>query len=267
MKRSELLEYRIKRLERLMYEDEIDDFIADTERSVDDEIDDEFSGHPMRITYDTIDEYLDHEIMQRKLEPHGPYAEGIVEWLEGFISNISHKVGSLGLLRRIQKDIKELHNVNVLVAQQKLVNAIRKRIKVEKQEEDALRNKHLDHWYGFIRKLKADLKDEIKRCTGITYNVSYSSNQKVKYFEDLLSAEFTISDIVYKKSRTISFTIWEFVHIRWDIEHLYDVGTKTHWLELYKVDEDDVAKQIAKPLCWRLNGYDFDQGKYYPGVR
>ena len=32
MKRSKLLEYRIKRLERLMYEDEIDDFIADTER-------------------------------------------------------------------------------------------------------------------------------------------------------------------------------------------------------------------------------------------
>lgn len=71
MKRSKLLEYHIKRLERLMYEDEIDDFIADTERSVDDKIDDEFNGNPMRITYDTIDEYLDHEIMQRKLEPDG----------------------------------------------------------------------------------------------------------------------------------------------------------------------------------------------------
>lgn len=183
------------------------------------------------------------------------------------IDDLSLKLHSLDLVRKFQKFIKEINKVNVLVAQQKLVNAIRKRIKIEKQEEDALRNKHLDHWYAFLRKLKADLKNEIKRCTGQTYNVSYSSNQKIKYFEDLLSAEFTISDIVYKKSRTISFTIWEYVHPRWNIEHLYDVGTKTHWLELYKIDEDDVVKQIAKKLCWRLNGYEFDQGKCYPGYR
>src|SRR5574344_1293563 len=173
MKRSKLLEYRIKRLERLMYEDEIDDFIADTERSVDDKIDDEFNGHPMRITYSTIDEYLDHEIMQRKLEPHGPYAEGIVAWLENFISQLSHKADSLELIRSIQRDIKELHNVNAPVAQQKLVNALRKRLKIEKPQEEALRNEHLDHWYEFIKELKVDLKDEIRRCTGINCIVSY----------------------------------------------------------------------------------------------
>ena len=288
MKRSRLLEYHIKRLERLMYEDAIDDeldsmadkinkdykytdAVKDAEDMADDILnsEDDYFNDPKssKRIFNTIDEYLDLDIMDFKVNPARPKKQqGVVDHLRAMIDDLSLKFYSLDLVRKFQKFIKEINKVNVLVAQQKLVNAIRKRIKVEKQEEDTLRNKHLDHWYEFLRKLKADLKDEIKRCTGRTYNVSYSSNQKVKYFEDLLSADFTISDIVYKKSRTISFTIWEYVHTRWDIEHLYDVGTKTHWLELYKVDEDDVAKQIAKPLCWRLNGYEFDQGKCYPGI-
>ena len=288
MKRSRLLEYRIKRLERLMYEDAIDDeldlmadkinkdykytdAVKDAEDMADDILnsEDDYFNDPKssKRIFNTIDEYLDLDIMDFKVNPARPKKQqGVVDHLRAMIDDLSLKFYSLDLVRKFQKFIKEINKVNVLVAQQKLVNAIRKRIKIEKQEEDTLRNKHLDHWYEFLRKLKADLKDEIKRCTDRTYNVSYSSNQKVKYFEDLLSAEFTISDIVYKKSRTISFTIREYVHTRWNIEHLYDVGTKTHWLELYKVDEDDVAKQIAKPLCWRLNGYEFDQGKFYPGI-
>ena len=288
MKRSRLLEYRIKRLERLMYEDAIDDeldlmadkinkdykytdAVKDAEDMADDILnsEDDYFNDPKssKRIFNTIDEYLDLDIMDFKVNPaRQKKQQGVVDHLRAMIDDLSLKFYSLDLVRKFQKFIKEINKVNVLVAQQKLVNAIRKRIKIEKQEEDTLRNKHLDHWYEFLRKLKADLKDEIKRCTDRTYNVSYSSNQKVKYFEDLLSAEFTISDIVYKKSRTISFTIREYVHTRWNIEHLYDVGTKTHWLELYKVDEDDVAKQIAKPLCWRLNGYEFDQGKFYPGI-
>ena len=271
-----------------MYEDAIDDeldsmadkinkdykytdAVKDAEDIADDMLnsEDDYFNDPKsrKLTFNTIDEYLDQDIMDIKVNPARPKKQGVVDHLRAMIDDLSLKLHSLDLVRKFQKFIKEINKVNVLVAQQKLVNAIRKRIKIEKQEEDTLRNKHLDHWYEFLRKLKADLKDEIKRCTGQTYNVSYSSNQKIKYFEDLLSAEFTISDIVYKKSRTISFTIWEYVHPRWDIEHLYDVGTKTHWLELYKVDEDDVAKQIAKKLCWRLNGYEFDQGKCYPGYR
>ena len=291
MKRGKLLEYRIKRLERLMYEDAIDDeldsmadkinkdykytdavkdAVKDAEDMADDILnsEDDYFNDPKSHNhiFNTIEEYLDLDIMDFKVNPARPKKQGVVDHLRAMIDDLSLKFYSLDLVRKFQKFIKEINKVNVLVAQQKLVNAIRKRIKIEKQEEDTLRNKHLDHWYEFLRKLKTELKDEIKRCTGRTYNVSYSSNQKVKYFEDLLSAEFTISDIVYKKSRTISFTIWEYVHTRWDIEHLYDVGTKTHWLELYKVDEDDVAKQIAKKLCWRLNGYEFDQGKCYPGI-
>lgn len=290
MKRNRLLEYRIKRLERLIYEDAIDDeldsmadkinkdykyadvdVVKDTEDMADDILnneDDYFNDQKShKLIFNTIDEYLDQDIMDIKVNPARPNKQGVVDHLRAMIDDLSLKFHSLDLVRKFQKFIKEINKVNVLVAQQKLVNAIRKRIKIEKQEEDALRNKHLDHWYAFLRKLKADLKNEIKRCTGLTYNVSYSSNQRIKYFEDLLSAEFTISDIVYKKSRTISFTIWEFVHPKWDIEHLYDVGTKTHWLELYKIDEDDVVKQIAKPLCLRLNGDDFDEGNYYPGIR
>lgn len=289
MKRSRLLEYRIKRLEKLMYEDAIDDeldamadkinkdykpidyntdAVKDAEDMADDILNSEYdyfnNQKSQKMTFNTISDFLDYEVMNVKLNPK---KQGVVERLESFISNLSHKINSLDLVRQFQKFIKEINKVNALVAQQKLVSAIRKRIKVEKQEEDDLRNKHLDHWYAFLRKLKADLKDEIKRCTGRTYNVSYSSNQRIKHFEDLLSADFIVSDTVYKKSRTISFTIWEFVHPRWDIEHLYDVGTKTHWLELYKIDEDDVVKQIAKKLCWRLNGYEFDQGKCYQGYR
>lgn len=289
MKRNRLLEYRIKRLERLIYEDAIDDeldsmadkinkdykyadvdVVKDTEDMADDILsnDDYFNDQKShKLIFNTIDEYLDQDIMDIKVNPARPNKQGVVDHLRAMIDDLSLKLYSLDLVRKFQKFIKEINKVNVLVAQQKLVNAIRKRIKIEKQEEDTLRNKHLDHWYAFLRKLKSDLKNEIKRCTGLTYNVSYSSNQRIKYFEDLLSADFIVSDTVYKKSRTISFTIWEYVHPRWDIEHLYDVGTKTHWLELYKVDEDDVAKQIAKPLCLRLNGDDFDEGNYYPGIR
>ena len=288
MKRSKLLEYRIKRLERLIYEDAIDDeldsmadkinkdykytdAVKDAEDIADDMLnneDDYFNDQEShKLIFNTIDEYLDQDIMDIKVNPARPKKQGVVEHLRSMIDDLSLKLHSLDLVRKFQKFIKEINKVNVLVAQQKLVNAIRKRIKIEKQEEDALRNKHLDHWYAFLRKLKADIKNEIKRCTGITYNVSYSSNQRVEYFEDLLSADFIVSDTVYKKSRTISFTIREVVHPRWDIEHLYDVGTKKHWLELYKIDEDDVVKQIAKPLCLRLNGDDFDEGNYYPGIR
>lgn len=252
MKRSKLLEYRIKRLERLMYEDEIDDFIADTERSVDDKIDDEFNGHPMRITYDTIDEYLDHEIMQRKLEPDGPYAEGIVEWLEGFISDISHKVDSLELLRSIQRDIKELHNVNALVAQQKLVNALRKRLKIEKPQEEAQRNEHLDHWYKFIKELKVDLKDEIRQCTGINCKVSYTSDQRIDYFKDLLSADFIIKDTEHDEP--ITFNIKEVPHSRWDTLHLYDVTFKWgRFKRLERIDEYEVCTQVAEKVCALLD--------------
>lgn len=244
------------------------DAVKDAEDMADDILNSEYdyfnNQKSQKMTFNTISDFLDYEVMNVKLNPK---KQGVVERLESFISNLSHKINSLDLVRQFQKFIKEINKVNALVAQQKLVSAIRKRIKVEKQEEDDLRNKHLDHWYAFLRKLKADLKDEIKRCTGRTYNVSYSSNQRIKHFEDLLSSDFIVSDTVYKKSRTISFTIWEFVHPRWDIEHLYDVGTKTHWLELYKIDEDDVVKQIAKKLCWRLNGYEFDQGKCYQGYR
>ena len=248
MKRSRLLEYRIKRLERLMYEDEIDDFISDTERRVDDEIDDEYDGFPTRITYSTIDEYLDHEIMQRKLEPHGPYAEGIVKWLEGFISAISHKADSLGLIRSIQKDIKELHNVNVAVAQQKLVNALRKRLKIEKPQEEAQRNEHLNHWYAFIKELKVDLKDEIRQCTGINCNVSYTSDQKIDYFKDLLSANFIIKDTEHDKP--IKFNIKEVPHPRWDTLHLYDVTFKgRRFKRLERLDESEVYEQVAKIIC------------------
>ena len=289
MKRSKLLEYRIKRLERLMYEDAIDDeldsmadkinkdykyadvdAVKDAEDMADDILsnDDYFNDQEShKLIFNTIDEYLDQDIMDIKVNPARPNKQGVVDHLRAMIDDLSLKLHSLDLVRKFQKFIKEINKVNVLVAQQKLVNAIRKRIKIEKQEEDTLRNKHLDHWYAFLRKLKADLKNEIKRCTGITYNVSYSSNQRVEYFEDLLSADFIVSDTVYKKSRTISFTIREVVHPKWDIEHLYDVGTKKHWLELYKIDEDDVVKQIAKLLCLRLNGDDFDEGNYYPGIR
>ena len=201
MKRSKLLEYRIKRLERLMYEDAIDDeldsmadkinkdykykytdAVKDAEDMADDILnseDDYFNDQEShKLIFNTIDEYLDQDIMDIKVNPARPKKQGVVDHLRAMIDDLSLKFHSLDLVRKFQKFIKEINKVNVLVAQQKLVNAIRKRIKVEKQEEDTLRNKHLDHWYEFLRKLKADLKDEIKRCTGRTYNVSYRSEER-----------------------------------------------------------------------------------------
>lgn len=167
MKRNRLLEYRIKRLERLIYEDAIDDeldvmadkinkdykytdAVKDAEDMADDMLNsaDDYFNDPKssKRIFNTIDEYLDLDIMDFKVNPARPKRkQGVVEHLRAMIDDLSLKFYSLDLVRKFQKFIKEINKVNVLVAQQKLVNTIRKRIKIERQEEDTLRNKHLDH--------------------------------------------------------------------------------------------------------------------------
>ena len=136
----------------------------------------------------------------------------------------------------------------MIVAQQKLVNALRKRLKIEKPLEKAQRNEHLDHWYAFIKELKVDLKDEIRQCAGINCKVSYTSDQRVDYFKDLLSADFIIKDTEHDEP--IAFNIKEVPHPRWDTLHLYDVTFKWgRFKRLERLDESEVCTQVAEKVC------------------
>lgn len=97
MKRSKLLEYHIKRLERLMYEDAIDDeldamadkinkdyktidyntdAVKDAEDMADDILNNEdgYFNDPKssKRIFNTIDEYLDLDIMDFKVNPARP---------------------------------------------------------------------------------------------------------------------------------------------------------------------------------------------------
>lgn len=137
MKRSKLLEYRIKRLERLMYEDAIDDeldsmadkinkdykytdAVKDAEDMADDILnnEDDYFNEPKsrKLTFNTIDEYLDQDIMDIKVNPARPKKQGVVDHLRDMIDDLSLKLYSLDLVRKFQKFIKEINKVNVLVA-------------------------------------------------------------------------------------------------------------------------------------------------------
>ena len=127
MKRSRLLEYRIKRLEKLMYEDAIDDeldamadkinkdykpidyntdAVKDAEDIADDMLnreDDYFNDQKShKLIYNTIDEYLDQDIMDIKVNPARPNKQGVVEHLRSMIDDLS-LIGSCTKISEIYK--------------------------------------------------------------------------------------------------------------------------------------------------------------------
>ena len=162
MKRNRLLEYRIKRLERLMYEDAIDDELdsmADgilnsmPNDNLDSEIDkmskdmidkepgyfyhaDEYGDNPK--TFNTIDEWLDDKIFETEMNPELIHGGDVVKRLNGSLKAITHLFDGLDTVRYLKKKIKEISDMNVLKAQQKLAGALRKRIKEDEN------NKNLD---------------------------------------------------------------------------------------------------------------------------
>ena len=152
MKRNLVLEYRIRKLEKALLEnidsdldkmsDDIlksmpnDDLDAELDKKAKDIISKE-SGYFYKTdpfgdyvkTYDTIEEWLDDKTMDIQLNPARPHKGDVVKELNGSIKLLTHVIDGLKYVRRLKNYIKEISDMNVLKAQQKVVNALRKRIK------------------------------------------------------------------------------------------------------------------------------------------
>jgi hypothetical protein len=152
MKRHLVLEYRIRKLEKAILEDmdsdldkmsddilkrmPNDDLDAELDKNAKDIIDkepgyfyknDPFGDHVK--TYDTIEDWLDDKTVEIQLNPARPHKGDVVKDLNLAIKQLTHVVDRLNYVRRLKNYIKEISGMNVLKAQQKLVSALRKRIK------------------------------------------------------------------------------------------------------------------------------------------
>ena len=158
MKRRLVLEYRIRKLEKAILEDidsdldkMSDDILkkdpyvyldAELDKNAKDIIDkepgyfyhgDEYGDNPK--TFNTIDEWLDDKIFETELNPESYFDGDVVKRLTGTLKVITLLYDGLDTVRYLKKKIKEISNMNVLVAQQKLANALRKRIKEIKNKK------------------------------------------------------------------------------------------------------------------------------------
>lgn len=159
MKRNLVLEYRIRKLEKVLLEDSLDDELDTMSdeilknnpyNDISDEVDkkakdiidkepgyfyhrDEYGDNPK--TFDTINEWIDDKVFDTELNPELVYGGDVIKRLNDLIKAITNIVDGLDVVRFFKKRIKEISNINALVAQQKLVNALRKRIKLLKSGE------------------------------------------------------------------------------------------------------------------------------------
>lgn len=167
MKRHLVLEYRIRKLEKAILEDidsDLDkmsddilkkdpyvDLDAELDKNAKDIIDKEpgyfYKTDPFgdRVrTYDTIEEWLDDKTADIQLNPARPHKGDVTQQLNLTVKLLTHMVDGLNYVRRLKNYIKEISNMNVLVARQKLVSALRKRIKeFEKSNSDSKRAKDI----------------------------------------------------------------------------------------------------------------------------
>lgn len=152
MKRYLSLEYRIRKLESAVLEDidsdldtmsddilkrmPNDDLDAELDKMSKDMIDkepgyfyhaDEYGDNPK--TFNTIDEWLDDKVFETEMNPELILGGDVIKRLNGSLKSITHLFYGLDTVRYLKKKIKEISDMNVLKAQQKLAGALRKRIR------------------------------------------------------------------------------------------------------------------------------------------
>ena len=88
---------------------------------------DEYGDNPK--TFNTIDEWLDDKVFETEMNPELIHGGDVVKRLTGSLKAITHLFDGLDTVRYLKKKIKEISDMNVLKAQQKLAGALRKRIK------------------------------------------------------------------------------------------------------------------------------------------
>lgn len=152
VKRNLVLEYRIRKLEKLLYEDAFDDeldsladdYAKDNFSDFEDEFDKETTAIAKRDyrKYNTISEWLDEITEKEKFKDFRPTIG-----LESAIRNLKRELNSLtisgnkfGLSRtkELQKDIEEISKMTAIKANYKLVKEIQLKLKdFELQREQA----------------------------------------------------------------------------------------------------------------------------------
>ena len=113
-----------------------DDLDAELDKSAKDIIDKEpgyfYKTDPfgdLVKTYDTIEDWLDDKTIEIQLNPAHPHKGDVVKDLNLAIKQLTNIFDGLKYVRRLKNYIKEISDMNVLKAQQKVVSALRKRIK------------------------------------------------------------------------------------------------------------------------------------------
>ena len=149
------LEYRVRKLEKLLFEDSLDDELDamsdeivknDPYIDIGDEVDKkakDIVGKQIKSHYRTISDWIDSMMFNNEVEAEDKVTglKYAIMHLNGMLDDQTSarlKEGSLefGLHRaaEIKNNIEELRNTNVLIANQKMVSALRKKIKELKSE-------------------------------------------------------------------------------------------------------------------------------------
>ena len=269
MKRNLVLEYRIIKLEKALLEnidsdlDKMSDDIlkkmpsydldAELDKSAKDIIDKEpgnfYKTDPFGNnikTYDTIEEWLDDKTVEIQLNPTRPHKGNVVKELNGAIKQLTNVINGLNNVRRLKNYIKEISDMNVLIAQHKLVNALRKRIKdiknrkslenitYEGKQDQKILNDFLgDDYYNKYQTIKNRIYDPDYKDI---YKLIKKNPDEVKYYIDN-----------FKSNRDF---------IKAAKEGARKVYEDSDWI-VYHITNYDAAKYYGRDTKWCLSGnYD-----------
>lgn len=269
MKRNLVLEYRIRKLEKALLEnidsdldkmsDDIlkrmpnDDLDAELDKKAKDIIDKEpgyfYKTDPFGYyvkTYDTIEEWLDDKTIEIQLNPTRPHKGDAVKELNGAIKQLTNVINGLNNVRRLKNYIKEISDMNALKAQQKVVNALRKRIKdiknrkslenityEGKQDQEILNDFLGNDYYNKYQTIKNRIYDPNYKDI---YKLIKKNPDEVKYYIDN-----------FKSNRDF---------IKAAKEGARKVYEDSDWI-VYHITNYDAAKYYGRDTKWCLSGnYD-----------
>jgi len=152
VKRNLVLEYRIRKLEKLLYEDAFDDeldsiaddYAKDNFSDFEDELDKETTAIAKKNyhKYSTISKWLDEISEEEKFKDFRPTIgiESAIHNLKRELNSLTISGNKFGLSRtkELQKDIEEISNMSAIKANYKLVKEIQLKLKdFELQREQA----------------------------------------------------------------------------------------------------------------------------------
>jgi hypothetical protein len=267
MKRHLVLEYRIRKLEKVILEDmdsdldKMSDDILKKNPYIDlyDELDNKASSlvdKPIKSRYETINDWVDSIVFinQTYAKSKAPGLKIAIHALRGMLRDMTSCSGGLdfGLHRaaEIKNYIGELRNTNVLIANQKMVSALRKKIKELELELKDIKNK----------KSPESLTYEGKKDQEVLNDFLGDD-----YYDRYLSIKNKISDpeykdiykLIKKDPDEVKNYIDNFKSNRNSIKAAKEGARKVYedsdWI-VYHITNYDAAKYYGRDTKWCLSG-------------